>query len=259
MLGTLLDTARIYFTQFISHPLTLFVLIASLFLSTLFYFLFKKTDQIKVKVSFLYTHIFFLFFPFLFSFFIKNCWKCILPLCDCSTKVLVYGISAGIGIAFISSFILLPYLYTWANKSQEVNEGKLKGLLLQHCQALGLPLPKLYTFNDLTPLAYSITNIRPSIFVSVGLCELLSEKEMEAVLLHELYHIRNKTSFWRFSTHTLKIFSPLSTFITLDRSISREELEADLFAAEIQQTSRHLDSAKQRINRMNRKIHEFKG
>ncbi len=255
----LIETWKAYALHFVTSPVNVLVLIASLIFSLLFYFLFKRTDRIKVKVSYLYTHIFFLFFPFLFSLFTSTCWKCVIPVCDCSPSVVLYGTFGGIGGAVISSFLLLPYLYTWASRSREVVSGLLQEQLEDLCCRLNLPLPRLYTINDVAPKAYSITNIRPSIFVSVGLCEILNDKEMEAVLLHELDHLRNKTSLWRFSIHTLKIFSPLSTFITLDRSIQREELEADAFAVHEQGTVVFLNSAKKKVNEMNRKIHEFQG
>ena len=253
----LIETWKAYALHFVTSPVNVLVLIAALILSLLFYFLFKKTDRIKVKVSYLYTHIFFLFFPFLFSAFTSKCWKCVIPVCDCSPNVVVYGTFGGISLAVISSFLLLPYLYTWASRSREVVSGSLKEQLKQLCCRLNLPQPKLYTLNDVAPKAYSITNIRPSVFVSVGLCEILNRKEMEAVLLHELDHLRNKTSFWRFSTHTLRIFSPLSTFITLDRSIQREELDADAFAVQEQGTAAYLQSAKHKVNEMNCLISEF--
>lgn len=251
----------------LTNPINILVALISLSLSVLFYVLFKRTDNIKVKVTYLYSHIFLLFFPFLFSAFLSKCTatmyscirECATPLYVCSPELLVYLTTAGIVTAFLLSFLTLPYLYTWANKSHQVTSGPIQEILEKHSPALDLRLPKIYTINDLRPIAYSITNIRPSIFLSVGLCELLSEKELEAVLLHELYHIKHKTSFWRFSTHILKIFSPLSTFITLDKSINLEEQDADSFAIRMQGISCFLDSAKQKINLMNKKIREYPG
>ncbi len=248
------------------NPVNIGVLIISLLLSFFFYVLFKKTDKIKVKVTYLYSHIFLLFFPFLFSAFLAKCtssayscvFQCSTPLYICSPELLIYLVTAGVGVTFLLSFLLLPYLYTWTSRSKEVTEGIAHGLIQNYSSALGIRPPRIYALNDLTPRAYSITNIRPSIFVSVGLAELLTPKELEAVLLHELYHIRNKTSFWRFSTHVLKIFSPLSTFISLDSSISKEEREADAFAIQQQGTEQHLHSAKEKIVQFTRTMQEFR-
>ena len=101
---------------------------------------------------------------------------------------------------------------------------------------------------DITPMAYSITNIKPSIFLSVGLCELLNKKEREAVLLHELYHIKNNSSFWKFSMSNMKMFSRLSSLSSIKTSLEREEKDADLFAINVSGTDRFLNSAKQKIN-----------
>lgn len=247
------------------NPVNLGVLFISLLLSFLFYVLFKKTDKIKVKVTYLYSHIFLLFFPFLFSAFLAKCTstayscvvQCATPLYLCSPELLIYLVTAGIGATFLLSFLVLPYMYTWSSNATEITDGRMYDTIQQYSSAFNIPVPRLYAVNNLRPLAYSITNIRPSIFVSVGLCELLPAKEMEAVLLHELCHIKNKTSFWRFSTHVLKIFSPLSTFISLDSSISAEEQEADAFAIQIQGTEEHLQAAKQGITEFNAAMDGF--
>jgi len=260
------EALHLYLTRLL-NPVNIGVLLISLLLSFFFYILFRKTDKIKVKVTYLYSHIFLLFFPFLFSAFLAKCtsaayscvFQCATPLYLCSPELLIYLVTTGIGVTFLLSFLLLPYLYTWTSKSKEVTEGTAYDLVQNYSSSLQIRPPRIYANNDLTPLAYSITNIRPSIFVSVGLCELLSNKEMEAVLLHELYHIKNKTSFWRFSTHVLKIFSPLSTFISLDSSISREEREADAFAVRQQGTEVPLRSAQEKIAQFTRAIGEFQG
>ncbi len=248
------------------NPVNIGVLIISLLLSFFFYILFKKTDKIKVKVTYLYSHIFLLFFPFLFSAFLAKCtssayscvFECATPLYLCSPELLIYMVTAGISVTFLLSFLLLPYLYTWTSKSKEIKEGMAYNIIQDYSASLKIKRPRLYAINDLNPQAYSITNIRPSIFISVGLAELLNKKELEAVLLHELYHIKNKTSFWRFSTHVLKIFSPLSTFISLDSSISKEEREADMFAMQRQGTEVYLKAAKEKITRFKKDIHEFR-
>ena len=236
---------KVYFTQFFSVPFNVEMLLISWGVSLLCYIAFKRAENIKVKVAILYTHIIFLFLPFLFALFISKCWQCIVTVCDCSAKVMIYGtLGGGIG-AIVLSFILLPYIYTWASKSREIKEGYLKEMVARHTARV----PRLYLVHDLDPKAYSITNIRPSIFVSVGLCEILSEKEMEAVLLHELHHIQKKASLWKFSYQTLRIFSPLATFIP-NANLKREELAADEFAVMKQGTARFLDAAKRKVQEM---------
>ncbi len=234
-----------YFTHLFMHPLLMGILVFSLLASISFFILFRKTDKIKTKTAYLYAHIFFLFSPFILSAFL---WECIMPVFVCSPKLIIYGLSGGSTIALFASFLTMPYLYPWATKSNEVKESNLNKLLKRWTEHFGIPKPKVYSLNEATPIAYSITSIKPAIFLSVGLLEILNKRELEAVLLHEIYHIKNKSSIWKFSLNQIKMFSPLSSFSSIRESINNEEREADLFAVKIQGTRRFLNSAKNKIN-----------
>lgn len=61
------------------------------------------------------------------------------------------------------------------------------------CIATGTPMPRLYVVEDPAPNAFA-TGRKPeeaSITVTTGLFELMSDRELEGVLGHELGHIRN--------------------------------------------------------------------
>lgn len=61
------------------------------------------------------------------------------------------------------------------------------------CIATGTPMPSLYVVDDPAPNAFA-TGRKPeeaSITVTTGLFELLTDRELEGVLGHELGHIRN--------------------------------------------------------------------
>lgn len=81
---------------------------------------------------------------------------------------------------------------------------------------------KLYYFDSAIPRAFAAGR---SIFVSIGLLELLNKEELEAVLAHEAWHIRNNSRTPYLKQLALMTFS----------SSSEPELEcmADCFAAEI--------------------------
>ncbi|GAA1850459.1 M48 family metalloprotease [Microbacterium koreense] len=61
------------------------------------------------------------------------------------------------------------------------------------CISTGTPMPRLYVVDDPSPNAFA-TGRKPeeaSITVTTGLFELLTDRELEGVLAHELAHIRN--------------------------------------------------------------------
>ncbi len=61
------------------------------------------------------------------------------------------------------------------------------------CIATGSPVPKLYVVDDPAPNAFAMgrTPEEASITVTTGLFELMTDRELEGVLGHELGHIRN--------------------------------------------------------------------
>jgi heat shock protein HtpX len=61
------------------------------------------------------------------------------------------------------------------------------------CITTGSPMPKLYVVDDPAPNAFAMgrTPEQASITVTTGLFELMTDRELEGVLAHELGHIRN--------------------------------------------------------------------
>ncbi len=106
----------------------------------------------------------------------------------------------------------------------------------------------MFYINSARPYAYSLKTIKGAIFISVGLFEILSKKEIQAVILHELYHIKQRSSFYKFSTNFLKTFSITPSFLNLNKSLQQEEKSADRFAIKTQKTSKHIKQAKKKIS-----------
>ncbi len=239
----------VYFNHLFMHPLLIGILVFSFIASIFFLILFRKTDKIKTKTNYLYAHIFFLFSPFIFTAFL---WNCVMPVFMCSPKLIIYGLGGGSAIGLLTSLIVIPYIYPWATNSKKIKNNEMVGFIKNQTQNLSIKQPNIYLVEDVAPIAYSITNTNPAIFLSVGLCELLNKKEMQAVLLHEFYHIKNNSSLWKFSMTNIKMFSPLSSFSSIKKSIEKEEKDADLFAIEVSGTDKFLNSARDKINQFNK-------
>ncbi|MBI2664657.1 M48 family metalloprotease [Candidatus Woesearchaeota archaeon] len=237
---------NVYFNNLIHNPISFYALAFSLLASGLFYALFKNSESIRLKINFLAAHVIFLIFPFVFSAFT---WKCLMPVMSCSPKMfMLFTPLAGLAAAALG-FAALPFLYNWSSRSKVVDAGFMKQLVAEKSKELKIKEPKVYSLNEAMPVAYSITNLKPAIFVSAGLSEALSKKEVEAVLLHELSHHRSRAYFWKFSANLLRMFTPLSMFISASESLEKEEREADKYAVAAQKTGRHLKSAKRKIEK----------
>lgn len=104
---------------------------------------------------------------------------------------IIFSILASFGAYYNSDKIVLS-LNGARPATREENQRmyeSLEGL----CIAAGLPMPKLYIMDDLSPNAFA-TGRNPQnavICVTTGLMEKLDSYELEGVLAHELSHIKN--------------------------------------------------------------------
>ena len=96
-------------------------------------------------------------------------------------------------------------------------------------------------------MAFSFRNFRSAVFLSVGLFDILKWKEVQAVILHELAHIKQKSSSLKLSTFMLRVFSPLSVLLKFQHKNTEEEEKADLLAIRMQKTDKHIRSARRKL------------
>jgi heat shock protein HtpX len=82
---------------------------------------------------------------------------------------------------------------TGAHSVTRLEEPKLYNLLENLCISRGIPMPKLKITEDMALNAYAtgLNEKQYTIAVTRGLLERLDDSEIEAVLAHELTHIRN--------------------------------------------------------------------
>ena len=113
------------------------------------------------------------------------------------------------------------------------------GCAVQVTQVTTLTLP-------IAMLAFSQASSTNRIFISVGMMETLTRKELEAVALHEIEHLRRSTPLFKASTAIYRLFSPISAVRAFNSSLVAEERIADEYAAKRQGTDRYLKSAKKK-------------
>ncbi len=142
-------------------------------------------------------------------------------LMKCSYMLTLYLYLAYVVISTVLIFAVLRY---YDRIMITRLDAKPAGSVMKWAQEFvdGLTSAKVYYFDSAVPKAFASGR---SIFVSIGLLELLNNDELKAVLAHEAWHIRNNSRMPYLKQLALMTFS----------SSSESELEyrADRFAAEI--------------------------
>ena len=208
----------------------------------------KPAFSINKKVLLMYAHIVCLVFPLFFYLFFNGC-ASFLSSCSTLKTTLYLIILTGITAAILGA-ILAPLLFLKLSeqKSRQIHTGRAHTCITHTAEAFGITSPRVYVLNTAHPLAFSSTLFgRRDIFISAGMADLLTERELEAVLLHELGHIKNASSRLKFSALIMRLFSPAYPFMSLHTILSCDERSADQFAATCQKTARHIDSAKRTL------------
>lgn len=238
------DCALVFFQS----PLKLGIVILSVIVALVsLYFIFRKDLSAGRKVVFIYLHVFALVFPFVFYAFFSGC-SSFFSGCSKLLPTIYMLLLTGLVSAVVGSLAApLVFIHTRSKSAREISRGRAADFVRSESKMLGIKTPKIYLFDSAKPIAFSFSNIRPVIFISAGMLDLLERKESEAVLLHELMHIKSGTSLLRFSAFFLRLFSPLSMFASFRHELNAEELKADRFAVLRQGTKRHLGSAKDKV------------
>ncbi|WP_201352508.1 zinc metalloprotease HtpX [Hydrogenimonas urashimensis] len=115
----------------------------------------------------------------------------------------MFGGTTGMLIALLFAGAMNFYAYYFSDRmvlahyhAVEVDERSAPGLIAivrRLTQKAGLPMPKVYIIPERVPNAFA-TGRNPkhaAVAVTEGLLDLLNEEEIEAVLAHELSHVRH--------------------------------------------------------------------
>ena len=238
--------------SFFYDPVKVGIIVASLATSIFSFFMAKKSNlPTNKRLIFIYAHIFFLIFPLTFYIFFRGC-QLIYDYCS-EFKTLMLILSFTAVTAFAAALVFAPILFImrYTKRSLVIKNQPLHRFIAEHSRKLRIKNPMIYLVNIAKPIAFSFSDVKSKIFISVGLTDLLSKRELEAVLLHELKHIKNRSSLLKFSTFFMKFISPLAWFTALHKELNNEEMKADNYAARAQKTKRHLENAKRKINEFN--------
>ena len=109
-------------------------------------------------------------------------------------SILIVFVQYAIGPVFIQ-WLVPAYVCTKLPDGSGYADGQLLGqIVAKQCQLAGVPLVKLGVIDDGTPNAFAFgrTQRDARIWVSRGLCERLDERELNAVIAHEVGHVKNR-------------------------------------------------------------------
>lgn len=241
--------------SFMNNPLHKLVIFISFFLAiTLLVIFIIRRNKLsnKSKLGILYGFIFFLVLPIAFYLYARTCQTTFLS-CN-AIQSIIYSLLVTAIASSVISFLFIPFIYGFSSKSKQIEkDNAIFKIVEKYANKLGIKTPRLYVIDKAVPTAFSISHIKPSIFLTVVLLELLNSEESGAVLLHELGHLKQKSSLLKFTNSLFRLFSPLSNFNVLHQELNQEERDADKVAIEIQKTDKYLISAKQKIADYHRK------
>ncbi len=241
--------------SFMSNPTNKLVVVTSVILAISLLVLFivrRKSLTNSKKLGIIYSFAFFSIFPFVFYTYARTC-QTIFLSCN-AIQSIIYSALVTIIFSAVISFLFVPFIYGFSSRNTLIGKNSaFFHRVEKYADKLGIKTPRLYIIDKAEPVAFSVSHINPSIFFTVGLIELLNAKEFEAVLLHELGHIKQKSSFLKFTNSLFKLFFPLSHFNALHQELNQEERDADKAAIEFQRTDNYLISAKQKLADYHRK------
>lgn len=111
------------------------------------------------------------------------------------------GGSSGLTFAFVFVLLMNFGMYWFSDKivlamykAKEIKHGKLHDMVKEVARKADVPMPKVYTVPSKNPNAFA-TGRSPknaAVAATEGILDLLTEKEMKAVIAHELAHVKNR-------------------------------------------------------------------
>ena len=235
-------------TSFLVTPWKVSIIAVSILFSIVAIILLVKKKSLtnNQKLGLMYSHIFFLAFPFIFYVFYQGC-QAMFSGCSKAKPVIIMLLLTAIVALIVGTIVgQLLFLIKMKGKSFTLENSAILGFISRYSSKMNIKSPKVYFVDSAKPFAF--TYLKSRIFISIGMIELLDKKEIEAVVLHELNHLKSNSSVVKFSTYLMRLLSPVAAFSKVKAETQKEEMEADNFAIKTQKTDAYLNSAKSKIN-----------
>lgn len=237
-------------TRFLQNPAHIFIVATSLVLAVLVLLISSVTLlHVKKRAMLLYTHVFLLIFPIIYFLFSVTCKY---MFTHCGRQEFIFYITMLSAItALFTGIIFAPIIFVKWYKRQAIILGDsanpLVAFVRKQSVKMGITAATVYVIDSANPVAFSYSMLKSKIFISIGMMDILSKKEIEAVLLHELYHIKHKSGLLKHASHILRVASPIAAFTVPAHDLDREEMAADAFAMHVQKTDKHLVGAIRKV------------
>ncbi len=194
-----------------------------------------RGTSIRSKIRWSYVGVFSILFIITYFAFSMTCHQEI-PIC--TEQAFLYSIPLALIGSLFFGYVILPHIYlAWQNVRPAP--------ALIHF--LPSPVP-IYIADNGKPFACSYGGLKKWIVISQGMIEILTKKELAAVVLHEYGHIIRHSSFYSLSGSLYRNIPFLQSFFDKNLLEDQEERFADSYAARLQGTKRHVLSAKKKLD-----------
>ena len=233
-------------------PTKIVLSILSVSIAIFIIFLLKRFNfSNKGKIGLLYGHLVALFYPFVLFTTQATCGMLCISTCyndpNSFVSLLLLSLPTTLMVSTIVGFIVIPLYYVKANSERQIKSGWIVRFIKKYSSTLNIKSPRVFVVDKAEPLAFSFKHLKSAVFLSVGLFDMLNKKEIQAVILHELAHIRQKTSALKLSLAFFRLFSPMSLLVKFHHEKIAEERKADRLAIKIQGTGKYIKSARNKI------------
>lgn len=109
----------------------------------------------------------------------------------------IFGLTVGLILAFALNFVSYWYsdkIVLWVYRAKPLQNNKINNMVAKIATKAGIPKPKTYIVAMDVPNAFA-TGRNPkhsAVAVTKGLMDALNDGEIEAVLAHEIGHVKNR-------------------------------------------------------------------